>query len=58
MAMTTGSFAKHLDPGFRAVIKSTLEGRKSFYTRFSNMRTSDRNFEDVFAAAGIPIAPR
>lgn len=56
--MTTGSFAKHLDPGYRAVIGTELKGAMSFYTRFSNMRNSERNFEDVFYAAGLPIAPR
>ncbi len=58
MAMTTGSFAKHLDPGMRAVIKSTLEGRRTYYSRLYNIKKESTNFVDEFAAAGLPIAPR
>ena len=52
----TGGFSNHLAPGFRALIGTSFEGRETFYSRYYNIETSERNYEDVLAAAGLPIA--
>lgn len=52
----TGGFSNHLAPGLEAIIGTNLEGRESFYSRYYNVKTSNRNYEDVLAAAGLPIA--
>ena len=52
----TGSFSEHLAPGLRAIIGTNLKGRESFYSKFYNIMSSNRNYEDDLAAAGLPIA--
>lgn len=52
----TGQFSNHLAPGLRAVIGTSLEGRESYYSRFYDMESSERNYEDYLAGAGLPIA--
>lgn len=58
MPATTGALSNHLAPGIRAVIGTSLEGRESYYSKFYEMETSERNYEDYLAAAGLPIATR
>lgn len=52
----TGNFSNHLAPGIRAVIGANLGGRESYYSMFYDIETSERNYEDYLAAAGLPIA--
>lgn len=54
--VTTGSFANHLAPGIREIVGTSLEGRESFYSLYHNVETSKRNYEDILAGTGLPIA--
>jgi hypothetical protein len=54
--VTTGSFANHLAPGIREIVGTSLEGREAFYSLYHNVQTTKRNYEDVLAATGLPIA--
>jgi hypothetical protein len=56
--MLTGSASNTLAPGFRAIIGTNLKERTMFYSTPFDIETSERNYEDYFAAAGLPIAPR
>ena len=55
---TTGAFSNHLAPGFWSLIGAELRGADVFYSRYYDIETSRRNFEDVLAVAGLPVAPR
>ncbi|MEE8489930.1 MAG: hypothetical protein V3S43_06305 [Acidimicrobiia bacterium] len=54
----TGNFSNHLAPGIRAIIGTNLKGSEVFYSKYYDIETSERNFEDYLAAAGLPIAPQ
>lgn len=54
-AVTT-SFAEHLAPGLREIVGTNLEGAEAFYSKFYNVETSSRNYEEYLAGAGLPIA--
>jgi len=52
----TASFSEHLIPGLKEIVGTALGGRKSVYSRITRVDTSDRNFEEYLAAAGLPAA--
>lgn len=54
----SGGFSEHLRYGISAVIGTQLKSARSYYSAYYNMKSSDGNFEDVLAAAGLPIAPQ
>ncbi len=54
----TGNFSNHLAPGIRGIVGTNLRSSETYYSRFLNTSTSDRNYEDRLAAAGLPIAAR
>lgn len=53
---TTGQFAEHLAPDLREIIGTRFGGRVSFYSQLLNVENSSRNFEEILAGAGMPIA--
>lgn len=53
---STGQFSEHLAPGLREIVGTRLGGRESFYTRLLKVESSERNYEDYLAGAGMPIA--
>lgn len=53
---TTGGFSNHLAPGIREIIGTALSGRQAFYSRYYNVETTKRNYEDYLAGTGLPIA--
>lgn len=55
---STGSFSNHLAPGIAAIIGTNLKSSETRWSQFWNMKSSVRNYEDVLAAAGLPIAPQ
>lgn len=52
----TSSFSNHMAPGLMEIIGTALAGRTSYYSQFCEVKTSERNYEDVLAATGLPIA--
>ena len=52
----TGSFSEHLAPGLREIVGTNLGGREVHYSVLARVETSERNYEDFLAAAGLPIA--
>lgn len=54
--MNTGGFSEHLAPGLMAIIGTKLKSSESYYKSFYNTRTTKRNYEDVLAATGLPMA--
>lgn len=52
----TASFANHLAPGLKEIVGTRLGGRRSYYSELLNVGTSERNYEDFLAAAGLPAA--
>lgn len=52
----TGSFSEHLTPGLREIIGTNLKDRTSYYSMFYNVETTERAFEDILYAAGLPMA--
>lgn len=54
--MVQGMFSNTYLPGFRAIVGTELESSEVYYSRYVNIKTSDRKKEDAFAAAGLPIA--
>lgn len=55
---TTAAFSEILAPGLRGIVGTDLKSRMTFYSQFCNVETSNRNYEDILAAAGLPIAPQ
>lgn len=53
---TTGQYSEHLAPGLREIVGTRFGGRVSIYSQLLNVETSERNYEDWLAAAGLPIA--
>lgn len=56
MAANTASFSNHLAPGIKEIVGTGLGGRESWYSRVCKVITSERNYEDYLAAAGLPMA--
>lgn len=54
--VNTGQVSNHLAPGLMAIIGANLGGRESFYSTLCNVGTSERNYEDILAATGLPVA--
>jgi len=54
--MNTGGFSEHLAPGLMAIVGTRLKSRETYYSMFTNKRTTRRNYEDVLAATGLPMA--
>lgn len=52
----TGEFSEHLAPGLREIVGTRLGGRTSTYSQLLKVETSDRNFEEYLAGAGLPVA--
>lgn len=52
----TGQFAEHVAPELMGIVGTNLGGRESYYSQVTKVETSNRNYEDVLAAAGLPIA--
>lgn len=52
----TGQFAEHVAPALLDIVGTNLGGRESYYTQVCKVETSNRNYEDILAAAGLPIA--
>lgn len=54
----TGAFSNHLSPGIMTVAGTEFRRRNGtrFWTKFWRTMNSVRNFEDILAAAGLPIA--
>ena len=53
---TTASFSEHLAPGLRDIVGTNLGGREAHYSSLMRVETSERNYEDFLAAAGLPVA--
>jgi hypothetical protein len=55
----SGAFADHLSPGIMLVAGTELKRRngRRYWPMFWQTTTSQRQFEDVLYAAGLPIAP-
>lgn len=51
-----GTMAQHMQPGFRAIVGTTLDGRTTYYSQMLRVESTSRNYEDYFAATGIPMA--
>ena len=54
--MNTGGFSEILAPGLMAIVGTRLKSTESWYKQFYNDRDTKRNYEDVLAAAGLPMA--
>ena len=54
--MNTGGFSEILAPGLMAIVGTRLKSKQSYYKQFYNTRTTKRNYEDVLAATGLPMA--
>lgn len=52
----TGSFAKTIAPGYRAVVGTSFDTAEVLYSRLMNVEATERNYEDMFASTGIPRA--
>lgn len=54
----TGGFANHLSPGIMAIAGTEFRTRNSerYWPKLWRTMNSKRNFEDVLAAAGLPVA--
>ena len=55
----TGAFSNHISPGIMLVAGTEFRRRNGtrFWTKFWRKSSSARNFEDVMAGAGLPVAP-
>jgi hypothetical protein len=43
-------------PGIRQIVGTNLGARESYYSRYYNVETTVRNYEDFLAGTGVPIA--
>lgn len=53
---TTTTMSQHLAPGFREIVGTNLGGRESVYSTLLNMKSTERNYEDILNASGLPMA--
>lgn len=52
----SGSFSRHLAPGYRDIVGTTFRSWDAFYSRIFSTETTTRSYEDYFGATGIPRA--